>query len=421
MPKRDKRQIRLLFLGSLIIFLVFIYISQVWLFPTLSRYIVQEKDEIKGYYSELYISSKSNEQVIALENNAGYIEFELRNYIEENVTQHEIEYTVSKPSTFYNSSGAAIADVATYLSNQSNKLYVLDSKGNPQEVERSTYYYDVEIVNSTGIYVSDGIYSFSHERLGTKIKAQSHSVTCQVTRTDGKPPLSDTISIVVQLTKPYKEILIIKANIANKLISFSLKEEKIYDSSFEKINIQTADIFSNNKDGSSSNKSANIYSDTYYQYTPYAFKLTIKWSGYIFDETNLEGIHIGTSTAVGSNRENDGADSNGVNKEDGNTPNATDEIYLDILKSTISKINSTYSEKKGQQGELVIYIPQGSEISLNFLKVASSGTIDVKIETYVTYVLHGSPVTSRYELYDRNIFNGYEHENGFYNITNYGS
>ena len=47
MNKKDKSQVRLLFLGTLIITLLLVYISTTWLFPTLSRYIKREQDEIR--------------------------------------------------------------------------------------------------------------------------------------------------------------------------------------------------------------------------------------------------------------------------------------------------------------------------------------------------------------------------------------
>ena len=67
----------LIVLGSLIFLLILIYISQVWLLPTLSRYIFREEDEIRAHYTALYFASTGEGKTIALESNVGYIDFDL--------------------------------------------------------------------------------------------------------------------------------------------------------------------------------------------------------------------------------------------------------------------------------------------------------------------------------------------------------
>ena len=88
-------------------------------------------------------------------------------------------------------------------------------------------------------------------------------------------------------------------------------------------------------------------------------------------------------------------------------------------KSTIAKINSIYSDQNGHTGELVIFVPQSSEIFLQFLKTANSGTVDVKVETYVTLVANDIELTSGYVIYSQSVFGGYEHTNNKFNLMNY--
>ena len=422
MTKRDRKQSRLLFLGSLIIVLIFVYISQAWLFPTITRYIKREQDEIRAHYTALHFASTGEGKTINLENSVGYIDFDLRNYVGEKVTQRDIVYTISKPSEFYDSEGEKISeeDLAAYAA--ADNLHVLDVWGAPKKVAKSSYLYDVEIVRNTGELVSENVYSFTYEKLGDSAKGKVHTLTCKVTRTDGNEPLDDTISLVVQFSKPYKEVYIINMKISNRLITFSSKEISMFGVTMDKIYVQTADLFAYYKGENEIPRVVNNTSNESYKFTPHAYKLTITWSGYMLDEEKLEDIHIGTSSSPGSDKNSDSVDSDGVINKDGTTPNEyLYEPYLDIEKSTIAKINSQYDSKNRASGELVIFIPQGSDIFFFFLKVASSGTIDVKVEVYVTYCVGDYDISSRYEIYSDTIFNGYEHIDEKYNLTSYSN
>lgn len=423
MPIKNKQKNRILILSMLIVTLLLIYITQAWLFPTISRYIIREQDEIRAHYTSLYFSTTGEGKTIALENGVGYIDFDLRNYIGEKVTQRDIEYTVSKPSVFYDANGNEIpgADIPTYLTTEGNYLHVLDVWGKPQKVASGTYLYSVDVVANTGEVVMEGKYKFTYEQLGTGAKGKEHSLTCKITRDVFGEPMDEKISIVVQLTKPYKEVYIINMNVSSRLITFAHKEVDIFGIEFDKLYIQTADIFAYKKNETNDPRIATINANEYYKYTSYAFKLTITWSGYILDEEKLEGIHIGTSSVPGGSKENDDTDSVGLPNNNGGVPNPEfDKPYLDIKKSTIAMINSLYSVDTGHSGELILFVPQGSDINLHFLKTASSGTVDVKVEVYVTFVADDIALTSDYEIYSESVFGGYKHENdNKENLMNY--
>lgn len=420
---RDKRKIRLLFLSSLIATLIFVYISITWLGPTLSRYIKREQDEIRAYYTSLYFDSTGKGKTIALENNVGYVEFDLRNYIGEDVTQRDIVYSIYKPTEFYDASGNVISDIPTYLSNSENKLHVLDGWGEPQVVKNSTYLYDVEVVKNDGEMVSEGIYTFTYEKLGTSAKGKSHNLTCKVSLPVGQAPENDEISIVVQLTKPYKEVFIINMRVSDKLITFSKETPNIFGVDFEKIYVQSADLYAYYKndtegddginkpyDDTNRNTSADD-AETYYQYTSYAFKLTFYWKGYILDEGKLEKLHIGTSTAPGVDKNYDAVDASGNPNNIGSIPNPhVNSPYVDIDKATIARINSVFDITSGHRGEMVIFVPQGSDFSLHFLQSSISDcSIKVKIEVYVTEVVNKVLGSSSYQIYDAETFGGYVH------------
>ena len=83
---RDKKRTKIIFLCSLIATLILVYISSAWLLPTLSRYIKRTQDEIRAHYTALYFASTGEGKTIAMEDGIGYIDFDLRNYVGENVT-----------------------------------------------------------------------------------------------------------------------------------------------------------------------------------------------------------------------------------------------------------------------------------------------------------------------------------------------
>ena len=407
---KDKKATKIKVLSLLIFSLILLYISIAWLIPTFSRYIKRTQDEIKAHYTALYFDSNGEGKTIAVEDGSGYIDFQLRNYIDENVTQRDIEYTIHTPSVFYDASGNEIADPANY----NGDLHVLDVWGNSKKVAKNSYLYDVEIVRNNGEIVEDGIYKFTYEKLDVGAKGKIHDVTCKVTAAEGHSPLDDQISIVVQLIKPYKEVLIINMNVSNRLVTFSHQEDTIYDVPFDKVYIQTADLFAYHKHNTNGDRTNQENKINNYQFTSYAFKLSIKWSGYILDELKLDDIHMGTSTIVGSLGNYDSVDSSGNPNDNGTRPNGDSGPYIDITKSTIAYINSQVVDGN-HEGELIIYVPQGAEIFFQFLKSANIGSVDVKIEAYV-YDTDANEY--KYVIYSEEV-GGYRHTDDYYNITTY--
>ena len=60
---------------------------------------------------------------------------------------------------------------------------------------------------------------------------------------------------------------------------------------------------------------------------------------------------------------------------------------------------------------------------MNFIKDVNQnnkqGSIDVKIETYVSYVVNGEVFNSNYRIYSDTELNGYEHIDNLYNLASY--
>ena len=384
----EKRQFkrRISALSMILVFLIVIYLFDVGLLSTISRYIKREQDEIVAYYTALYLDTDGMGKTIAFENKEGYVDFNLMNFIGEDVTQRDIEYTIKKPEVFYDENGAVIADPS---STDIDDIHVLDVWGEPKKVQRNTYLYAVEITENSGEHIGDNKYKFTYEKLGSSGVGKTHHITLKLKRTSGDDDFStENVSIVVQLEKPYKEVFIIDVVASSKLVTFSTTDIDHYENTFNSINVQSADLYAYTKSGV---KRADVVIEgKTYEYTSKAFKLTFTWEGFILDENGLEGIQFGTNGSP----DNNGSGSN-INN---------DAYYLDIDRPVISKIDATLNK-----GELVIFVPQGSSFSLNFLPFIgeeSNYKIDVKIEICLK-----SEGLTLFELYNSDFF-GYNHDEG---------
>ena len=382
----EKRQFkrRISALSMILVFLIVIYLFDVGLLSTISRYIKREQDEIVAYYTALYLDTDGGGKTIAFENKEGYIDFNLMNFIGEDVTQRDIEYTIKKPDVFYDKNGAEISDAS---STDIDDIYVLDVWGEPKKVQRNTYLYAVEITENSGEDIGNGAYKFTYEKLGSSGVGKTHHITLKLKRNSDDDDFStENVSIVVQLEKPYKEVFIIDVVASSKLVTFSTTDVKYYENTFKTINVQSADLYAYTKAGVK--RTPVVIKDKTYEYTSKAFKLTFTWEGFILDENGLEGIQIGTNGSP----DNNGSGSN-INN---------DAYYLDIDRPVISKIDATLNK-----GELVIFVPQGSSFSLDFLPFIgeeSEYKIDVKIEI----CLKSGGVTL-FNLYSSEFF-GYDHD-----------
>ena len=140
MIERKIFNMRLHVLLMLVFLFVILLLVNISFNPTSSRYIKQEKDEILALYTSLYFNSDRNHMSMSLEDNKGYVNFKLMNYIGEDVTQRDIEYIIEKPSQFYNSKGEVMENPSG-----EEDLYVLDVWGKPKKIGNDTYKYQSTI------------------------------------------------------------------------------------------------------------------------------------------------------------------------------------------------------------------------------------------------------------------------------------
>lgn len=369
----EKRKLIALF--SLLLFLVAVLAMMTGIAShsidfTSTRYIQREKDEIKAYYSSLYFDGTGEGMGIVLENNVGYVSFELKNYIDEDVTKRDIEYQIETVDQFYNQSGEVLTNL-----DGTQDLYVLDLWNVPTKIENDTCKYNVSVDTNSGETTSEGNYLFKYEERGTSAVGKTHKVTLKVERKNEFLNINniEKISIVVEIIKPYKTIYIMNMYITNRLILFSDRDIEILETHFKSLQIQTADSFS-------------YYKNTTPMQTANAFKITLAWNGLILNENRLKTIHNTVLDLLG----------------------ITDADPLDISKPYIVQLN-----QDTDRGELVIYIPQSSDFSLNFLPTSDEFEVKAKVEIYCE---------NQYEFYTQEIFGGYAlDENGIMFVMKNGN
>ena len=142
-----KRFFRLLSVLVILVSILTVMVCSLIVEDTSTRYIKREQDEIRAYYTGLYFAQNGDGSPVALENNVGFVDFQIMNYIDDNVTKRDITYDIKTIDKFYDDKGVEIvkANLPT-----AEKLYVKDVWNNPQEIGKDSYKYNVSITNNDG-------------------------------------------------------------------------------------------------------------------------------------------------------------------------------------------------------------------------------------------------------------------------------
>ena len=383
--------------------LILLIAFQIIFFPTAARYVKQESDKIIATYTSLYMSSDGEGKVVSVEGNKGYLDLKLMNYEGSNVTQRDIVYSVSTPTTFYDSKGVAITDVKTYLETAGNQLHVLDVWNQPQVVGRDTYKFAQSIKSSDGETTTNADtpeddYMFSYEKLNNSAVGKIHNLLIEFKRqVEDAFTGTEDVSIIVQLSEPYKEVFIINVKISDKLIVFSNTDALVYETTFQRLYIQSADVYSyykgsdklrEYKDRNDSSKTVKI--------APRALQVTIKWDNFYFDVNCLKDYHLPNDNIPEIN-------------------DSSDELYnLDISKPYVKSLDIANKT-------LVMFVPQGSNFYLDFLQIdkANSSTVNARVEVAVI----DQSAKMDYDIYDE-LYAGYKYDTivsdiKYMNLINY--
>ena len=374
---------------------------------TKTRLIQRKEDEVKAYYTALYFSGTGEGSAIALDNNTGYVTFNLMNFIGEDVTERDIIYEIATPTTFYTNKNVAIPDGQEdgsfmdqddVIEGTTDDIHVRDVWGQPKKVGRETYKYGFEVVANNGEPTTEVItgesasapnFLFSYEKLEGSSSAhavgKTHNVTLKITREEGYDKLvgTESISVVVQLLKPYKEVYIINMTISERLIVFSNNVVTEFENTIEELSIQTADIYSHIyvKDEENSTQDNPVYKS--------------------IDRTF-------STPKIGENGEQEkiGDELQYITKTATSKPLQVtltwdNLIFNEVLTSYFPTgvVVTDLTTLSSDSGSVTLLIPQGSDFKLQFYATDATYQVSAKVEIYDSDV-------DGYVIYDK-FFGGY--------------
>lgn len=380
---------RSIFLLAAIVVLTVVLLGQL-IGPSLAKYIKTEKDKVVAYYTALYLDSDGEGKTVSLENNQGFLNFQLMNFEDDNVTKRDITYEIYTPKIFYNENGERL-DSIDYVNKENVKLFIKDVWGTPKEVGKDTYKYAQDVITSNAEKI-DGIDAFIYEALGSSAVGKTHNITIELNRyssIDGVKlntiDKEEQVSIVVHLIEPYEEVFIINITASDRLIVFSNSTIELFEIPFERLFVQTANIFSHYK-GTTNIRDYVDKDDVskVYKMSSHAFKVTLYWENLLVHESDLDKFHIGK----------------GENAD-----------FIDITKPYIISVDIV-------NNKLEMYVPEGSNFHLDFLvdDDTKSYAVKVLVEAHVykgTQDLSENKTynsTAEWVKYTYDTFYGYEYD-----------
>lgn len=329
---KEKRKFFILVITLLILVLGLTFISgNLDLYSTDTRYMIREQDEVKAYYTALHFDNTGDDSVVALDGNTGYLSFQLMNYSDEDVTKRDIVYNIKTVSTFYDENGNEINPKNTA---EKEKLYVKDVWGKSVEIGEDTYKYDVKIISNDG-EKKDSDYMFKFEPLGNSGVGKIHNVTVQLDRIDSTAmSQNEKVSIVVQLSTPYKQVFIIDITVSNRLIVFSKSNVTLFDVPFERLHTQSVNIYQNTKTITQNGNGVPA--------TSRPLKVDLYWKNIAFDDKAIYQLHNNYNNIIGydPNKQIDG---------------------LDISLPYVTKYKNL-----NETQNLTIYVPQSSDFTIDY-------------------------------------------------------
>lgn len=362
-------------LAILIVAILCVIIAQFAILPTLSRFRKVTSDEVRAYYTALYIDQDASGKVIAVEEQPdgsyeGDFSINISNFIGEDVTERDIEYKIYQKEILGPSNG---------------EYYVLGTWNEHVPVETATLGYEINIKNegvtemTAATHILPILYNSGEVPQGV---TNSHIIHIKRPSATIKPWASsdeiERISIVIEINEPYRDVVVIDLLVSTKLIVYSTQKINKFGFEAERLYVQTA----------SSWKEINY--DNNIGFKTDAFKVIIKWDNYRIDNS-FEKIfkHVPEGTGNFDSR-------------------YIDQVYYEFDDATGNNVtNNNY---------LILYVPANSDFYIDFYKFDSSGT--KSIMAYNALMLQS---TGAYAAYDET-YNGYPHNktsSSVNGITNY--
>lgn len=358
-----KRTLTLKF-AILISLLSVVIMLQFLILPTVSRLRDVHLDEVRGYYTALHLSHDGEGKVVALEEQyvdntpngyKGSFSFTINNFDNYGITQRDISYKIYSKEILRDTNG---------------DYYVTGVWGRKIDIKPATINYTVNIVGE-GSTVSTAtehtLQSYATIDPESDPVGTSASHMIEIHRKPDAPAWDEEneveeITIVIELTSPYHEIVVANITVSPRLIVYSISKVDKFHTTAYRLHIQTASSFKRISSGANS-------------YLPDAFRVILNWEGLYFDNTFNEVL---------KHTENGQPDSSKIS-----TP-------------TLITPNQITTQKT-----LQMYIPAGSDFYIDFY-ANGSGTPQIytyaelknsDTKQYAAYTKYNYSVARNFDIY----------------------
>lgn len=343
--------------------LTVVLLTQLIFIPTVTRFRQEENDEIRAYYTALYLNHDGEGKVVALEEKvvesaivgySGTLSLNVMNFIGEDITQRDIDYKIYTKEI---------------MGNDTDGYYVQGIWNQKIEVEPATKNYTINIMGEGETEETATMHSLkcsitedNSNAVGT---TNSHMIQITKNNNDWENPQEqvEKMSIIIEVNEPYRDVFVIDIIVSTKLIVFSTAKISKMGCDVQRVYIQTASSF----------KQINYEEKTGYESD--AFRVTLHWDGYLLDNTFEKILKHATYGSF--------------------DPRKINEVYLDTSHLQDGKSITT-------DHTIVLYIPANSDFYIDFYDFDSMAS-SFQVLAYMELKKYAESSYTEYEEYEYTI------------------
>lgn len=360
-------------LVTLCTILIVVLLLQLTIIPTVTRYRQTEKDKVRAEYTALFFDNDGEGKVVALEEMysgttfngyRGTFSLNLANFINEKITQRDIEYRIGTKTLLHDSEGYYVEGIwgKRYDITDATINYEFNILGEGSNLTEDPYHVHsfkdgvCEDQDCGEVYVEGKKYAKVHTLNTNLTTGTENSHIIEVTRKASAGMWKDAtdyeeITIVIDIIQPYKDSIVFHVTVSPKLIVYSISTITKMGAEIKRLHIQTASSFKEIVYNNGTPESG---------YSTDACRLALHWEGANFDNSfNKILIHSNNGTPDPMN----------------------------ISKPCLLTPSLITTERT-----LQMYIPAGADFYIDFYPTSSTVNLyalaefkDAKTNTYVIY------------------------------------
>lgn len=210
--KRFNGKTTAVLIAMLVLIVIFAGIS-------VSKYVIGDKKEIEGRYTDFVISYEGDNQAAVLNGNVAYVGIKVRNFTESKLSKRDVTFRMRAPTGTESDAGK-----------------VSDAFGNELTIHSESKNYQVSIETSG----SDESGFFRLE----KDNRNEFTLIVKITRTSGGAldlGSTEKLSLILETDKPYKDMKVLTIHVSNARISVGVDGGGTYQGFDEiKVNLKSS-------------------------------------------------------------------------------------------------------------------------------------------------------------------------------------